>query len=198
MLPLSDNKKGSAGADRELGLECILEITSVAAAEASPAWQTSKSASSMHAEKKGAWGGLLRFFSGSYALALADQTVVSGTSFLTTVLIARVTDPGQLGIFAIGISVLASVHAVQDSLILLPYSIRCHHPSGTRAEYAGASLTLSGVLSALTAVALILSALAMSAWSAGPEMVAMTWALAGVVPFWLAREFGRRFAFAHL
>src|SRR5262249_60885935 len=45
---------------------------------------------------------------------------------------------------------------------------------------------------------LTVTALALSMWGAGPALVAMTWALAGVMPFVLMREFGRRFAFAHL
>ena len=35
-------------------------------------------------------------------------------------------------------------------------------------------------------------------WGASPEVVAITWAIAGVVPFALARDFARRFSFAGL
>jgi hypothetical protein len=41
---------------------------------------------------------------------------VSGTSFLTTLLIARSSDAGQLGVYAVGISLLGSLAAFQDSL----------------------------------------------------------------------------------
>ena len=37
-------------------------------------------------------------------LALADQAVVSGTSFLTTVMIARWAPPDELGVYAMAIS----------------------------------------------------------------------------------------------
>ena len=141
---------------------------------------------------------LFRLISGAHALALADQAVVSGTSFLTTVLIARWTGPSQLGVYAIGLSLLASLLAVQESLILLPYSIQRHHPLGTPAEHAGASLTLSGLLSVASIVALALCALGLSVRGAGPEMVAIAWAMVGVIPFVLIREFGRRYAFARL
>jgi len=84
-------------------------------------------------EKKKAWLLLPRFISGAHVLALADQGVVSAASFLTTVIIGRWTDASQLGIYAIGISVLASSYTIQGSLITLPYSIQRHHPLGTPA-----------------------------------------------------------------
>ena len=84
-----------------------------------------------------------------------DQAVVSGTSFLTTVIIGRWTDASQLGIYAIGISVLASSYTIQGSLITLPYSIQRHRPLGTPAEHAGSSLAHSGLLSAAVTIVLL-------------------------------------------
>ena len=148
--------------------------------------------------KTGLWPRLLSLVSGQHALALADQAVVSGTSFLTTVLIARWTDASQLGTYAIGISVLASLLTVQESLILLPYSIQRHQPAGTSAEHAGGSLILSVLLSAVGMFVLIAGAAALSAQGAGEHIVTMIWAISGVAPFALIREFGRRYAFARL
>jgi O-antigen/teichoic acid export membrane protein len=149
-------------------------------------------------EGRGAWQGLLSLISGIHALALADQVVVSAASFLTTVTIGRFTDPSQLGAYAIGISVLASSFTIQGSLITLPYSIQQHRPSGTPAEHAGSSLAHSSLLAALITVVLMVTALSLFALGAQPELTAMTWALAGVMPFALFREFCRRFNFTHL
>jgi O-antigen/teichoic acid export membrane protein len=134
----------------------------------------------------------------THFLALADQAVVSGASFLTTVVIARWTFPSELGLYSIGISLLVSSIAIQESLILAPYTILRHRPLGTRAEHAGSSLILSGLLSALGIVVLAVTALGLSARAVEPPLVAMTWTLAAVVPFVLVREFGRQFAFAQL
>src|SRR5205085_9544814 len=76
--------------------------------------------------------------------------------------------------------------------------IQLHRPVGTAAERAGASLTLSGLLSAASIVVLALCALVLSARGAGPEMLGIAWAVVGVIPFVLIREFGRRYAFARL
>jgi hypothetical protein len=149
-------------------------------------------------EKKKAWPDLSRFISGVHVLALADQGVVSTASFLTTVIIGRWTDASQLGIYAIGISVLASSYTIQGSLITLPYSIQRHRPMGTPAEHAGSSLAHSALLAAATTIVLMVTALGFFATGAQPELTAMTWALAGVMPFALFREFGRRYAFTHL
>ena len=130
-------------------------------------------------------------------MALADQAVVSAASFLTTIIIGRCTDASQLGIYAIGISVLASAFTIQGQLILLPYAIQRHRPLGTPVEHAGSSLALSGLLSALITIVLTMTALGLYADGAGPELMAITWALAGVMPFALLRDFFRRFAFTH-
>src|SRR3982074_2630021 len=144
------------------------------------------------------WPRLLRFVSGIHVLALTDQAVVSAASFLTMVIIGRAPDPSQLGAYAIGISVLASSFTIQGSLISLPYSIQRHRPLGTPAEHAGSSLAHSGLLSALAAIVLTLTALSLFAEGTQPELTGMVWALAAVMPFALFREFCRRFAVMNL
>jgi O-antigen/teichoic acid export membrane protein len=134
----------------------------------------------------------------THALALADQAVVSAASFLTTILIARWTIPNELGLYSIGISILVSSIAIQESLISLPYTIRQHRALGTPVEHAGSSLTHCALLSALGTVILLVFALALSATNADPRLRAMIWTLTGVLPFAFLREFGRKLSLAHL
>jgi len=122
---------------------------------------------------------------------------VSAAGFLTTLLIARWSDSTQLGVYALGLSVLLSLLAFQDSFILQPYMIQRYNLEGTPAERAGASLTLSILFSAGSILALTVAALGFLALGGGPEIVVMTWAIAAIVPFALTRDFARRFAFAH-
>jgi O-antigen/teichoic acid export membrane protein len=140
---------------------------------------------------------LLARVRGTRVLALSDQAVVSAASFLTTVIIGRGTDPSQLGAYAIAISILASLFTIQGSLITLPYSIQRHRPLGTPQEHAGGALAQTGLMSGLVVIGLAIAAIALFARGASPGLVAMTWALAGVAPFALLREFCRRFSFAH-
>jgi hypothetical protein len=83
------------------------------------------------------------------APAVADQAVVSGTSFLTTAMIARWALPDDLGIYAMAISLLVSWVVVQESLVLLIYTIHRHRPQATSTEHAGSYLALSGLFSML-------------------------------------------------
>jgi O-antigen/teichoic acid export membrane protein len=176
-----------------------LKTKDVAVGLTTPARSAMPAGASRTREEKGErWSALRRLIPGMHALALADQAVVSATSFLTTVMIGRWTDPAQLGAYAIGLSVLVSALAIQESLISLPYSIQRHRPLGTPGERAGSSLAHSGLLAAVIMIVLVMAALGLSAGGARPELLAMSWALAGVMPFALSREFARRFAFAHL
>jgi O-antigen/teichoic acid export membrane protein len=150
------------------------------------------------AEKKGAWSSVLHIMRGAHVVALSDQAVVSGTSFLTTVLVGRWVQPSGLGAYSIAISLLLSLWCVQESLISFPYTVQRHRASGMPAEYAGSSLANNGLVSGLAAVALAMCAVVLSAGNAARELVAALWVLAGLVPFVLLREFARRFAFAHM
>lgn len=148
------------------------------------------------AKRGGPWAALMRVVFGTHFLALADQAVVSGTSLLSTVLVGRWTVPSELGVYTIGLSVLGSLLAVQDALILLPYTIQRHHPSRTPAEHAGISLLHNGLLAATATLALaVAGTLALGADS---NLTWLIWALVLTVPFAMQREFGRGYAFAQL
>src|SRR5690242_2365543 len=82
-------------------------------------------------DRKRVWFVLRQIVSGTRTLALADQAVVSGASFLTLILVSRWTNPSQVGHYSIGISMLLSTIAVQYSLVSLPYTIQRHNPFGT-------------------------------------------------------------------
>ena len=94
---------------------------------------------------------------------------MSAAGFLTTLLIARWSDSFQLGIYALGLSVLVSVVGLQESLILQPYLIQRFYPEGTPAERAGASLTLSILFSVASVLMLIVAAFGLLVWGAGQE-----------------------------
>ena len=143
------------------------------------------------------WRGFLHQ-SANHIAAWADQAVVSGTSFLTLIMIGRWTGPDHLGAYAIAASVLAMLLAVQESLITRPYAIQLDRLPGAPTEHTFSSLVLSILLSAVATCVLSAAALALSAAGAPQSLVEITWALTATTPFVLVREFARRFAFAHL
>jgi O-antigen/teichoic acid export membrane protein len=141
------------------------------------------------------WEQRLDLVSLEQTLAVANGALVSGTWFCTVLLIARYTDASQLGVYAVGISVLAALVALQDSLIFQPFTIERHWLQGTPV---GSILTLSLLLSAGSTLALIIGALGILKTYGSSEMALMTLAIAGAVPFVLTREFVRRTALARL
>ncbi len=132
-------------------------------------------------------------------LSLADQAVVSGVNFLTTVLIGRACGPDELGIYSLGFSIVILISGVQLSLVSVPYTIYGSRMSERdRALYAGSVLGHSVALAVLSIICLSLSAAVLSLGIGPPGLASVLWVLAGMTPFLLLREFMRRFAFAHM
>ncbi len=143
----------------------------------------------------------MRLHSGALigTMALVDQAVFSGTSFLTTIIVGRASTRHELGTYSLGFTIILGILCVQESLISLPYIIYGNRLQGTRrAEYAGSVLIHYGLLSALAIVGLAITALALSLGVGPPDLPAVIAAIACVIPWILLRQFGRRFAFAHL
>jgi O-antigen/teichoic acid export membrane protein/tRNA A-37 threonylcarbamoyl transferase component Bud32 len=154
--------------------------------------------SKVQGQEPGLWTNLLGTVASAHILALADQLVVSGTSFLTTLIIGRFTQPSELGLYSMGLSLLASCLCVQEALISTPYAVQRHHSPGTPAERAGTLLAQTGVLAAVAAAALTVTGCGLAAAGARDQLVVLFWGLTAVAPFLILREFARRFAFAHL
>lgn len=144
------------------------------------------------------WFALLQRRFGAHAFALADQAIVSGGSFLTTVLVGRNADSIQLGVYAIGSSLLVSSMMIQESLIVLPYMIYYHEADSALAARAGSSLTHSGALSMIGLFLLAAAGVGLPFIGANAQFEPMIWALVGVLPFFMLRDFVRRLAFAEL
>jgi len=138
---------------------------------------------------------------GPHALSLADQVVVSGTSLLSLVLVGRFTRPSQLGIYTIAMSVCGLLLAVQDALILLPYTIHRHKHSRTASEHAGMMLLHAAILGGAATAGLALAAAVAATMPSSAPGANVTWlifALVFVVPSAMLREVGRGYSFAHL
>jgi glycosyltransferase involved in cell wall biosynthesis/O-antigen/teichoic acid export membrane protein len=139
----------------------------------------------------------LRFLQG-HAVALTDQVVVSATSFLTTVILARATLPSQVALYSLGLSLLFAFLTAQYALISTPYAVQRHNSIESQAELAGSSLAHSFLLSLLLVAAFLAASLLLSVQGASRQTVELTLVVAAVLPFWFLRAFGRSFTFAHL
>ena len=143
---------------------------------------------------------LLRFMklgTGTHILAVLDQLLVSGTSFLMTVAVGRWTSARELGIYAIAMSVVAAATAFQDALIIKPFTIQRFSTESPKAEHAGSSLILSLALGLLLSFVIGVGGLIFNFGHElnGPMIVV---AVACMIPFVLIREFARKIAIANL
>jgi len=131
------------------------------------------------------------------SLALVDQAVVSLSSFLSTVIVGRFCGASELGIYALAISVVFLVVAVQDSLISTPYTVFGNRLRGrVRRKYAGSILLHFGLLSAFAVIGLALLGGLLAAGIGPPQLAPTIWVLVGIIACGLLRHFARRFAFA--
>jgi O-antigen/teichoic acid export membrane protein len=127
-------------------------------------------------------------------VALIDQAVVSGTNFLTVILIGRSSQPEDLGYYSLGFALLVLLAALQEALVTAPYTVfreRVHGPD--RAAYTGCVLAQQFGLAVLAAGVLAGAVSLADGWL-GPA----GWAVAAAAPAALLHQFCRRLAFADL
>ncbi len=132
-------------------------------------------------------------------LSVCDQAVVSGTSFVTSVVIGRFCGKDDLGVYYLALSVVLMLRGIQEQLISAPYYVYCHRREGeelsayTGSTFAHQFLLLIAAVVGLTGFAVIVSS------GYGPAGFHTTaWVLIGAAPFLLLRESIRHFAFGRL
>ncbi len=131
--------------------------------------------------------------------SVVDQAVVSATSFLTGVLVARFMSQEQLGVYFLILSLIVFARGLQNQLIVSPYMIYCHRRQGSEAKtYLGSVLIhqLGFVLVATMAVAVVTGVVVMG-WGA-PALFPAIAVLIVVLPVLLLREFARSYAMCRL
>jgi O-antigen/teichoic acid export membrane protein len=131
-------------------------------------------------------------------LAMVDQGLVSAARFVTNVIIGRACGKDELGLYALGFSVLLLVVCAQESLITTPYTVLGGRLQGRcRAVQAAAALWQHGALALLCLLGGTVGGLA--AIAAGHQRIA--WVVVAValgIAGTLMREFARRMALAQM
>jgi O-antigen/teichoic acid export membrane protein len=131
--------------------------------------------------------------------SVVDQALVSGTSFGTSVIIGRMCSSEELGVYALGLSLVLLVRAVQGELVCSPYMVYGNRREGQAlAAYTGSTLVHYLALTALSATALLVLTLLRPLVPASVSLGAMAWVLMGVLPSILLREYIRQVSFCHL
>ncbi len=121
-----------------------------------PVSQLRHSGSWLHAAACGSRGDVA-------GLALTDQLIVSGTNFVTLLLLGRLAGQQELGLFALVMTVYYLMLAVQESLITVPYTIFRARLNGVRQlQYSGSCICQSAAWAACVGGILAVIALWMS------------------------------------
>ncbi len=133
------------------------------------------------------------------ATAVAAQAVYSGTSFLSTVILARLCDPDAFGVYYLAFTIALFAQGIQERLISTPYTIYCNRGGrDSAARYTGSVLLHQIVMSLLCSVGILALAAGIYFSGAMPGLAPVMVALAGMLPLLMLRSFVRQALIAHL
>jgi O-antigen/teichoic acid export membrane protein len=118
-------------------------------------------------------------------LSIADQAVVSATSFAITVILGRLCGKPEVGLYYLALQVVFFARGVQEQLIASPYLVYNNRKQGEEAaRYAGSSLVHELALLAVVAASLA----GIAAWGGlSPELTELFWLLTAATPLLLLR-----------
>ena len=143
--------------------------------------------------------GVFKKIAGLGSITLADQVVVSGVRFLTTILIGRFCGPDELGVFCVGFTAVVLAGSFVDCLLTKPYSVFIQRRRNeNRQRYAGSTLLQLGLLAVLGCAVVAIIAFALRLNPDYEQYWSTIAIVAGIIPFVLAWEYSRRISFAHL
>lgn len=132
-------------------------------------------------------------------LSIFDQAVVSGTNFVTSVVIGRAVGAEGLGVYSLALSVVLLARAVQEQLVAAPYLVRNQQkPAGARPAFLGSVFAHQFAVSIVAVVAFVGLGIAVGNGVGPTGLRPVVWLLAMAAPAILLREFLRQVAFAHL
>jgi O-antigen/teichoic acid export membrane protein len=131
-------------------------------------------------------------------LSIADRIVVSGTNFLTLVVVGRVCGLEDLGIFVLAWTVLLATNVIQEAFVLSPFTVFVgkFKEEETQKAYAGATLTLQMFLAAMAMAVVFIAATIMTSLGGDSVIRIASWFLLIAIPAVSMREYARRFMFA--
>ena len=130
--------------------------------------------------------------SNSKFVVMSDQAIVSATNFLTTIIVGNACGADQLGVYAVGFSIVLLAMAIESSLVSTPFTVLSQSANEKNPER-----RLGGSLTNLGLVCLVVLAIQLVAWvvarpflSAGYDQIFQTVLIA--TPFFAARSYARK------
>ncbi|WP_254507411.1 lipopolysaccharide biosynthesis protein [Anatilimnocola floriformis] len=132
----------------------------------------------------------------SSGLSIIDQALVSGTSFVTSVILGRCTGREDLGLYYLALSIVLFVRGLQEQLVSAPYMIYCgRQVKSEQSRYAASALLHQCLLSIVAVIGL--AVVAWLGWGPAGIRSSLLLLLCAAPLLWM-REFVRQMSFAHL
>jgi O-antigen/teichoic acid export membrane protein len=136
---------------------------------------------------------------GKNTLAIVDQSVVSSTRFLTSIIVGRACGPHELGDYSLGFTLYCLGACVQTGLIGLPFTLYGNFLQGDeRRVYSGSVLAHFAAFALFVLMLLGLATGVLGLGYGWPRLAPMVGILALTFPLAFLVEFARRFALARL
>ena len=133
------------------------------------------------------------------AVSFADQAMLSATSFVIGITLARLTSPGNYGAYALAIGVLLVLSGVQSSVVTSPLTILGAPRTGDELRRWVTTLLAGQVgLAVLLGTLVAIAALVVGRTSADPALGRALAALSLAIVFVQTQEFCRRVLFLRL
>jgi len=128
---------------------------------------------------------------------IADQAIVSATSFVTGILVARGCSKDEFGLYVLGLTILVFMMSLQASLITSPYMIRFAKLEKSEGDTLTGSTLIHQIALSLSCASLMMGVSVILARDHS-EMIRVLSTVATVIPFVLIKEYIRSVSFARL
>jgi len=141
---------------------------------------------------------LWRLATSKAAITIADQGVVSAANFAATIIVGRSCSKEELGIYALGFTLVLLAQNTQQSLVTSAYMV--FSPKMERAErhvYTGSMVVHHLVIAVLGMIAFGVAGTALY-FTSGAPLSPLLWTLAVVIGAILFKELARQMSFAAL
>lgn len=134
-----------------------------------------------------------------YSLVIADQAILSSTSFATSVVVARLCAPAQFGFYVLGVAVLLALRELQSGLVTGPMAVLGSMEDDNQfSRYASPLILLQALVCAGAAAAAVGASFVTTAISPTSPLAPVLRALAITLIFVQAQEFCRRILLVRL
>lgn len=131
--------------------------------------------------------------------ALLDQGIISTTNFLTGLIIGRICGKEQLGLYALGMTVVSLALSAQGSLIIMPYTIYSPRFKGIKiASYNGSTLLHQISLSLFCVILLLICSTVIFSIDSNIDLLSILKPLILSITFILLWDYVRKISFSLL